>query len=110
MIRCPSEPPPPSLDEIARRVGRLAPSWQRPERFYRQRDDLADALHQIARGSLPGALGRVAGPSTREQRLAALLALKNDELARLRRLLAEAQPRPRRQQRMPDGRQLSLAL
>jgi hypothetical protein len=108
MIRCPSEPL--NLDELARRVGRLAPSWQRPERFYRQRDDLADALHQIARGSLAGTLGRAAGPSARERQLAALLSSKNAELAHLRRMLAEAaRPRPRRRQRAPDGRQLMLA-
>jgi hypothetical protein len=42
------------------------------------------------------------------QRLAALVAFKNDEIARLRRQLAEAcRPRPRRR-RVPDARQLVL--
>ena len=106
MIRCRSEPP--DLHEIAGRLRRLVPCWQDPTRFYRQRDDLVDHLHRLARNGPPEAPGRPAGPSE-EHRLRTLLVLKNDEIARLRRLLAEARPRPRRR-RVRDDRQLLLTL
>jgi hypothetical protein len=107
MMRCPSEPP--DLHEIAGRLRRLVPCWQDPTRFYRQRDDLVDDLHRIARSGPPEAPSHPAGPSPQVRRLAALLTLKNDELARLRRQLAEAcRPRPRRR-RARDNRQLALS-
>jgi hypothetical protein len=59
----------------------------------------------------PAAPGRPAGASETERRLAALVVFKNAELARLRRLLAQAaQPRPRQRRRTPDHRQMALAL
>jgi hypothetical protein len=106
MIRCRSEPP--DLHELGRRLRRLVPCWQDPTRFYRQRDDLVDHLHRLARNGPPEAPGRPAGPSE-EHRLRTLLVLKNDEIARLRGLLAEARPRPRRR-RVRDDRQLLLTL
>jgi hypothetical protein len=103
MTRCPSEPP--DLPELARRVRRLVPCWQDPTRFYRQRDDLVDDLHRLARSGSPEVPGRPAGPSPRERRLAALVVFKNAELARLRRLLAQAaRPRPRQRRRALDDR------
>jgi hypothetical protein len=107
MMRCRSEPP--SLDEIARRLRRLTPNWRDAERFYTVRDDLVDHLHRIARSGPPEAPSHPAGPSPQVRRLAALLTLKNDEIARLRRQLAEAcRPRPRRR-RARDNRQLALS-
>jgi hypothetical protein len=86
----------------------LVPSWTQPQRFYERRDEIADALHRLARNGPPEAPGHPAGPSPRERRLAALVAFKNDEIARLRRQLAEAcRPRPRRR-RVRDDRQLVL--
>jgi hypothetical protein len=97
------------LHELARQVGRLVPSWQRPERFYRQRDDLADALHRIARRGPSEAPGRPAEPSPREQRLVALARAQQARIVRLERELAQAvRPRPRRRRRTPDGRQMML--
>jgi hypothetical protein len=99
-------PDPPSLDELGRRLRHLVPSWTQPQRFYQRRDEIADALHQIALHGSPEAR-RPAGPSE-EHRLRALLVLKNDEIRRLRKLLAEAcRPRPRRR-RMRDDRQMLL--
>jgi len=109
MNRGPSELP--DLDELARRVGRLAPSWQRPERFYQQRDDLADALHQIARSGPSGAPGRPASPSEVERRFVALARGLAGEVERLRRRLGEAaRVRPRRWWQVPDSRQMALPL
>jgi hypothetical protein len=109
MIPCRSEPPP-SLDEVIRRLRRLTPCWQDPTRFYRQRDDLVDDLHRLAHNGSSEAPGRPAGALPQVQRLAALVAFKNDEIARLQRQLAEAcRPRPRRR-RVRDDRQLVLAL
>jgi hypothetical protein len=86
----------------------LVPSWTQPQRFYQRRDEIADALHQIARHGSPEAR-RPAGPSE-EHRLRALLVLKNDGLARLRRMLAEAaRPRTRRRRLEADRRQLMLS-
>jgi hypothetical protein len=104
----------PDLHEIARQVGRLAPSWQQPERFYRKCDDLADALHRLARR---GQEERQKGPETRprvplvppRERLAVLARALVVENARLRALLAAAaRPPPRRRRRPPDARQLAL--
>jgi hypothetical protein len=102
------DPPPPSLDEIVRRLRCLTPNWRDAERFYTVRDDLVDDLHRLARNGPPEVPGHLAGASPQVQRLAALLVLKNDEIRRLRKLLAEAcRPRPRRR-RVPDARQLVL--
>ena len=109
MNRGPSELP--DLHELARRVGRLAPSWQRPERFYQQRDDLADALHQIARSGPSGAPGRPASPSEVERRFVALARGLAGEVERLRRRLGEAaRARPRRRRQAPDDRQMALPI
>jgi hypothetical protein len=99
--------PEPDLHELAKRVGRLTPSWGNPSRFYHLRDELADVLHRLANGS-PGTPRRPAGPSEVERRLAALARNLASEVERLRRLLATAQMRRRRRQQMPDSRQLSL--
>jgi hypothetical protein len=104
--RLDTAPDEPELDlhELAKRVGRLTPSWGDPSRFYHLRDELADALHRLANGS-PGAPRRPAGPSPQVQRLATLARGLAGEVERLRRLLAAAQTRRRRRLRMPDGRQ-----
>jgi hypothetical protein len=107
MMRCRSEPPP-SLDEIARRVARLHPSWCDPQRFFEERSDLAHALRWLARNGPPEAPGHPAGPSPQVQRLAALARAQAARITRLERQLAEAcRPRPRRR-RVPDARQLVL--
>jgi hypothetical protein len=106
MTPCRSEP---DLHELGRRLRRLVPCWQDPTRFYRQRDDLVDDLHRLARNGPPEAPGHPAGPSPQAQRLAALVAFKNDEIARLERQLAEAcRPRPRRRHEA-DHRQMMLS-
>ena len=103
------DPPPPSLDELIRRLQRLHPCWQEPERFFEARSELVHDLRWIARSGSPGAPDRPAGPSPQVQRLAALARAQQAKIDRLELLLAAAvQPRPRRQQRVPDGRQLVL--
>jgi len=37
------------LVELARQIGRLSPDWQRPERFFEMRSELAAEARQIAR-------------------------------------------------------------
>jgi hypothetical protein len=106
MIRCRSEPP--DLHEIAGRLRRLVPCWQDPTRFYRQRDDLVDDLHRLARSGLPGAPSHLAGPSPQVQRLAALARFQAARITRLERQLAEACRRRPRRRRVPDDRQLVL--
>jgi hypothetical protein len=97
------------LHELAQRIGRLAPSWQRPERFYQRRDDLADALHRIARSSPSRAPGCPVGPSEKERRLVGLARGLAGEVERLRRMLAEAaRVRPRRRRQGSDSRQMTL--
>jgi hypothetical protein len=99
---------PPDLHELARRVRRLVPCWQDPIRFYRQRDDLVDDLHRLARSGSPGRPSHPADPLPRERRLVALARFQAARIAGLERLLAQAaRPRPRRR-RAPDGRQLLL--
>jgi hypothetical protein len=105
----------PDLHDLARRVGRLVPCWQDPARFYRQRDDLADHLHRLARRE--GQEGRRRGlePQPRaslvptRERLLALARFQAREVDRLRALLAQAcRPPPRSWRRPPDDRQLPL--
>jgi hypothetical protein len=108
MMRCPSEPPP-SLDEVIRRLRRLVPCWQDPTRFYRQRDDLVDDLHRLARSGSPGAPSPPAEASPQAQRLAALARFQAARITRLERQLAEAcRPRPR-QRHEADHRQMMLS-
>ena len=38
-----------AITAVARRVARLRPDWQRPERFFEERSDLAEALRRLAR-------------------------------------------------------------
>jgi hypothetical protein len=45
------------LRELARQVGRLAPDWQQPERFYSARSDLAARIRR-ANGAPPACEGR----------------------------------------------------
>jgi hypothetical protein len=93
------------LHALAREVQRLVPSWSDPGKFYDRRDQLAHDLRRLARHGSPEAPGR---PTEEERRLAKLLLLKNDELARVRRQLVEAaRARPRRRQ-VSDARQLRL--
>jgi hypothetical protein len=107
-MRCPSEPPP-SLDEIARRLRRLTPNWRDAERFYTVRDDLVDDLHRLARSSPPEAPGRSAGAPFQMQRLVALARAQQVRITRLERQLAEAcRPRPRRRHEA-DHRQMVLS-
>jgi hypothetical protein len=106
MTRGPAELP--GLDELARRVAQLRPCWTRPEAFFEARSDIVHDLRQLARKGSPGAPGHPAGPSERERRLAVLARSLADEVARLRRRLAEAgRARPRRRQ-APDDRQMVL--
>jgi|YelNatPaOPRAMG01_1025707.scaffolds.fasta_scaffold171304_2 hypothetical protein len=37
------------LAELARAIGRLSPDWQRPERFFEMRSELAAQARKIAR-------------------------------------------------------------
>jgi hypothetical protein len=102
------EEPEPDLHELAKRVAQLRPCWQQPEIFFEQRSGIAHDLRRLA-GATPSP--GPAGPSEAERRLAALVVLKDAELARLRRLLAQAaRPRPRQRRRTPDHRQMALAL
>lgn len=39
-----------SIRDIARRIGRLAPDWSDPRRFYNRRDDLVDELVMLVDG------------------------------------------------------------
>jgi hypothetical protein len=107
MTPCRSEAP--DLREIARRVRCLTPCWQDPTRFYRQRDDLVDDLHRLARNGAEENPGRPAGASLQVQRLAALARAQAARITRLERQLAEAcRPRPRRRHEA-DHRQMMLS-
>jgi hypothetical protein len=107
MIRPQSPDPPPSLDELIRRLQRLRPCWQRPESFFEARSELVHDLRRLA-GGASGAPSRPAGPSERERRLMALARGLAGEVDRLQRLLAQA-TRPRVRRRAPDDRQLVLS-
>jgi hypothetical protein len=109
MIRSRSDSPP-SLDELIRRLQRLRPCWQQPEIFFEARSDLVHDLRRLVRQEGHEAQARACVPSPRERRLAAFARLQAAELARLRRMLAQAaQPRPRCR-RVLDDRQLVLVL
>ena len=104
------DPPPPSLDELIRRLQRLRPCWQEPERFFEARSELVHDLRSIARDGSSGAPGRPAGPPPHVQRLAALARAQQARIGRLELLLAQAaQARPKHRRRAPDDRQLVLS-
>jgi hypothetical protein len=103
------DPPPPSLDELIRRLARLRPCWTRPEMFFEARSEFAHDLRQLARSGSSGAPSRPAGPSEAERRLVALARGLAGEVERLRRLLGDAaRARPRRRRQAPDDRQMAL--
>jgi hypothetical protein len=110
-LRRAPDPPPPSLHEIARRLGRLHPHWQEPQRFFEERSELAHALRRLAHTGWPGGSSQPAPlPDERTRRLAALARAQQARIIQLERQLAEAcRPRPRRR-RVLDDRQLALAL
>ncbi len=83
---------PPDLHDLARRLARLRPCWNRPEAFFEARSDLAAELRQLARQRPPETLERAAGPTAKERKLEALARAQAAEIDRLRRLLAEAAP------------------
>lgn len=41
------------LDELARQIGNLRPDWQRPERFYETRSEIAAALRRLIHRQSP---------------------------------------------------------
>ena len=107
MIRPQSPDPPPSLDELIRRLQRLRPCWIRPEAFFEERSDIVHHLRRIARNGLPQAPSRPA--VERERRLLRLAQGLAKEVERLRRMVAEAaRVRPRRRQQRRDSRQMAL--
>jgi hypothetical protein len=117
-----------TLADLARRVARLRPDWQDPERFFMARAELAAELdrHVRALGVAGGASGRCStGPALRRgdavqphaagpeperlRRLVALARAQAEELAKLRRLLALAMLRLRpMRDRQLDPRQCSM--
>jgi hypothetical protein len=99
--------PSPDLHELASRLARLRPCWQRPEAFFEARSDLAAERRRMARQGPPEALGRAAGPTARERRLEALARSQAAEIDRLREMLAEAAPPRPRQSSKLDPQQLS---
>ena len=48
---------PDRLRDLAEQVRRLVPDWNRPERFYERRSDLAGELRRIAAEAEPGRPG-----------------------------------------------------
>jgi hypothetical protein len=104
--------PAPDLLDLAKRVARLRPDWQEPQRFFEERSDLAHALRRIACNGRREGLEtrtRVSLVPTRERRLVALARGLAAENRRLQRLLAQAcRPPPRRRRRPPDDRHLAL--
>ncbi|MBW8268088.1 hypothetical protein [Caldovatus aquaticus] len=96
----------PALRALAGRVARLAPDWQRPERFYEQRSALAGALRALAEQAPPCACP-AEGLRRRAVALRQALAAAEAERDRLARLLASARP-PARRRRGADPRQPPL--
>jgi hypothetical protein len=107
--RARGDEPPPDLHEIVRRVARLRPCWQQPEWFFEARSDLVHDLRRLAHQGDQEARGRAIDPSPRERRLETLARVQAAEIGRLRQMLAEA-CRPPRRRRVPDHRQLALAI
>ena len=97
-----------ALAEAARLVARMRPDWQRPERFHETKAEVLDLLRRAAASPCGGC--EADALRDRARRLEALLRHAAAELARHRRLLAEAATRARRRRRRaePDPRQAAL--
>jgi hypothetical protein len=95
------------------RLRQLRPDWRDPSQYLAEREAIARAIELEAAGrrqeAAPPSFYRQPEPvpDERTRRLMALLAFKDDEIDRLRRLLAQDRPRTRRR-RAHDGRQLLL--
>ena len=50
------------LRDLAGRIGRLLPDWQKPERFFESRSDLAGELHRLATEAEPAVRSRAGWP------------------------------------------------
>jgi hypothetical protein len=104
------------LARCAERLRRLKPDWADPSKYLVERDAIARAIELEAAGqrrdTRPPGFYRLPDPAPDQhtRRLMALLAFKDDELARVRRQLAQAaRARPRRRQLAADHRQFKLA-
>jgi hypothetical protein len=101
------------LARCAERLRQLRPDWSDPSKYLAERDQIVRLLELEAAGQRRDVVAPnfyrqpEPGPDESTRRLMALLAFKDGEIDRLRRLLAQARPRPRRR-RVHDERQLAL--
>jgi len=96
------------LAEAARLVAALRPDWQRPERFHEAKAEALACIRAAAADRCAGC--EAAALRERLARAHALLRAAGAELARHRRLLAAARPKPRRRRAEHDPRQGRLPL
>jgi hypothetical protein len=96
------------LARAAALVRSLRPDWQRPERFHEAKAEALDLLRRAAAAPCAGC--EAAALRDRARRLEALLRHAAAEVARHRRLLASARPKPRRRRAGHDPRQAVLPL
>ena len=96
------------LERAAALVRSLRLDWQRPERFHVAKSEVLDLLRRAAAAPCAGC--EAAALRERLARAHALLRAAGADLARHRRLLAEAAARARRRRRRaePDPRQAAL--
>jgi len=99
---------PPDLAAAARLVAALRPDWRDAEAFYARRSEALDLLRRAA--AAPCAACPAAALRDRARRLETLLRHARTEMARHRRLLAAARPKPRRRWAGHDPRQGRLPL
>ena len=97
------------LARAAALVAGLRPDWRGdPEGFYLRRAEALDLLRRAA--AAPCAACPAAALRDRARRLETLLRHARTEMARHRRLLAAARPKPRRCRAALDPRQAALPL
>ena len=96
------------LERAARLIAALRPDWRDAPAFYLRRSEALAALRAVAADRCAGC--EAATLRERARRLEALLRHAGAEVARHRRLLAEAAARARRRRRRakPDPRQAAL--
>ena len=99
---------PPDLAAAARLVAALRPDWRDAEAFYARRSEALGLLRRAAAAPCAGC--EAAALRDRARRLEALLRHAAAEVARLRRTMASARPKPRRRWAGHDPRQAVLPL
>jgi hypothetical protein len=96
------------LARAAALVAGSRPDWRDAETFYQRRSEAIAAIRAVAADRCDRC--EAVAPRERLARAHALLRHAAAELARHRRLLASARPKPRRRRAGPDPRQAVLPL